>query len=367
MRVTYHKISDIDQLPKDGSLSDIDASAISDRKQDLKENLFSFTTLRAHSDGWLYIGTTNFANRIFWRFDLANNGFEDLHYQDIAHPRDIKIHRSLEWDPVKKVFYGVSSGLHNENEYFDSPGAAIFSYDPATKEFRTLGIPLPHEYTQTITLDAQRRLLYGFTYHTFSFYVFNVDTCKTIYYALPGSISHISAIDDDGCIWSTWGRNRHWIFRYDPAKNDIVWTRKRFPEGGQSYMYPGAGPIDCMLNGGDGYLYVALETGSLVRMDPRTIEFDHLGRPSPAPRIPALIIGDDSMLYGTCGDDANVSVFRFDRDIREFEIVAQLATDEERCFRPHDIARMGNRIFVGETDNPSRSGYLWEVELGQQN
>ena len=52
-------------------------------------------------------------------------------------------------------------------------------------------------------------------------------------------------------------------------------------------IYPGAGPIDYMLNGGDGYLYVAPETDSLVRMDPRTIEFDHLGRPSPAPRIPA--------------------------------------------------------------------------------
>ncbi len=363
MQVTYHKIADIAQSSEDRSLSDIDASAISEGKRDLKENLFSFTTLRAHSDGWLYVGTTNFANRILWRFDLTSNRFEDLHYQDIAHPRDIKIHRSLEWDPAKNVFYGVSSGLHNEDEYFNSPGAAIFSYDPATKEFKSLGIPLPHEYTQTITLDPERRLLYGFTYHTFSFYVFNVDTCETIYHALPGSISHISAIDDDGCIWSTWGRNRHWIFKYDPAKNDVVWTRKKFPEGGQSYMYPGAGPIDCMLNGGDGYLYVALETGSLVRMDPRTVEFKHLGRPSSAPRIPALIMGDDGMLYGTCGDDANVSVFRFNRDIREFETIAQLAADEERCFRPHDIARMGNRIFVGETDNPKRSGYLWEVEL----
>ena len=128
-------------------------------------------------------------------------------------------------------------------------------------------------------------------------------------------------------------------------------------------MYPGAGPIDCMLNGGDSYLYVALETGSLVRMDPRTIEFQHLGRPSPSPRIPALIMGDDGMLYGTCGDDASVSVFRFDRDTREFDIIARLAKDEEKCFRPHDMARVDNRIFVGETDNPGRSGYLWEVEL----
>lgn len=34
---------------------------------------------------------------------------------------------------------------------------------------------------------------------------------------------------------------------------------------GGTDMYPGTGPIDCMLNGGDGYLYVALETGSVTR------------------------------------------------------------------------------------------------------
>ena len=363
MRVTYHRIADIAQLPDKKSLSDIDTSTISKGNRDLKENLFSLTTLRSHSDGWLYIGTTNFANRILWRYDPDSSQFQDLRYQDIAHPRDIKIHRSLEWDPVNEVMYGVSSGLHHENEYFQSPGAAIFTYDPATKEYESLGIPLPHEYTQSIALDPKRRLLYGFTYHTFSFYVFNVDTRETIYHSLPGSISHISAIDDDGCIWSTWGRDIHWIYKYDPAKNDITWTRKKFPEGGRSYMYPGAGPIDCMLNGGDGYLYVALETGSLVRMDPRTVEFEYLGRPSPAPRMPALIMGDDGMFYGTCGDDSNVSVFKFDRGTRGFEIIARLVVDDERCFRPHDIARMGDRIFVGETDNPKRSGYLWEVEL----
>ena len=363
MHVKYHRIASAVPVAGEARLNDIDAAAMADGPDALKRDLFSFTTLRAHHDGTLYVGTTNFANRILWHFDPSNGAFSDLRYQDIAEPWDIKIHRSLEWDPIKDVLYGVSSGLHCEDEYFAAPGAAIFAFSPNTGAIEPLGIPLPHEYTQTITLDSERRLLYGFTYHTFAFYVYDVDARRTVYHAQPGSISHISAIDDQGCIWSTWGRNRHFLFKYDPALTDIVWTRKKFPEGGHSYMYAGAGPIDCMLNGGDGWLYVALETGSLVRLDPRTVSFEYLGRPSPAPRMPALVLGEDGLLYGTCGDDWNVSVFRYDRRTRGFDIIARVAAaDGETCFRPHDLALLGDSIFVGETDNPKRSGYLWEVQ-----
>jgi len=360
MKVNYYSISDTKLKFEGKGLSDADAETL--RKSDeVMENFYSYTTLRAHKDGKLYIGTTNMKNRIFWSFDPATKLFEDLGYDKIGDYHDIKIHRSLEYDPMKNVFFGISSGLHGENEYLKAPGSQIFSYDLKTKKLEFIGRPLEHEYTQTIRFDPKRRLLYGFTYHTFSFYVFDVDKRETIYHAMPGSISHISAIDDSGCIWGTWCRNTHYIFKYDPAKNDIEWTRKKFPEGGYSYMYPGAGPIDCMLNAGDGFLYVALETGSLVRMDPETIEFDYLGRPSVHPRMPALVIGDDGLFYGTCGDDWNVSIFTFDRKTRGFNIIAKVGCKDERCFRPHDIALIGEKIYVGETDNPQRTGYLWEV------
>jgi hypothetical protein len=305
---------------------------------------------------------THMGNRILWCFDPADQSFEDLDYPRIADEFDIKIHRSLEYDRARDVFYGVSAGLHGENRYLEAPGSAIFQLEPAARKLEPLGIPLEHEYTQTIQFDSVRRLLYGFTYHTFSFYVYDVDRRETIFHALPGSISHISAIDDDGCIWSTWGRDKHYLYKYDPTINDIVWTKKRFPEGGDSYMYPGAGPIDCMLNGGDGYLYVALETGSLVRLDPKRVACEYLGRPSPHRRMPALIVGDDGLFYGTCGDDWNVYIYTYDRKTNSFRTLVRLEADGVCCYRPHDIAIMGNSIFVGETDNPKRSGYLWQVE-----
>ncbi|MFH1614322.1 MAG: hypothetical protein ABIG61_04465, partial [Planctomycetota bacterium] len=81
------------------------------------------------------------------------------------------------------------------------------------------------------------------------------------------------------------------------------------------------------------------------------------------PRMPAIIMGEDGLFYGACGDDYNVSIFTFDRKTRGFNIIAKVANEEDKCFRPHDIAMMDNKIYVGETDNGIRTGYLWEVEL----
>ncbi len=362
MKISYFSISGLDVHFADRRLTDAGAEALGQDPR-LAEANYSFTTLRAHHDGNLYLGTTHMRNRILWVFDPRGNRFADLGYAALGAAYDIKIHRSLEFDARDNAFYGVSSGLHTEQDYFKAPGAAVFRYRVATREIEPLGIPLPHEYTQTITFDPRRRLLYGFTYHTFSFYVFDVDRRETVFRALPGSISHYSALDDDGCIWSTWGRNRHFLFKYDPARNDIEWTRKRFPEGGHSYMYPGAGPIDCMVNGGDGFLYVALETGSLVRLNPKDATFEYLGRPSPHPRMPGLVLGPDGLFYGTCGDDGHVKVFAFNRATRGFTILAELASGSVSCFRPHDIAILDGALYVGETDNPTRPGYLWKIDL----
>ncbi len=362
MKVNYYSISDPNLDLKTNGLNDTDAETLLAHPL-VAENYFSITTLRPHHNGKLYVGTTHMKNRILWSFDPETKTFDDLGYSRIGGQYDIKIHRSLEYDPARDVFYGVSSGLHTEAKYFDVPGSEIFEYNPKTGDITFLGRPLPHEYTQTITFDPVRRLLYGFTYHTFAFYVFDVDRRKTIFHALPGSISHISALDDTGCIWSTWGRNLHYIYKYDPALNAIEWTKKKFPEGGHSYMYPGAGPIDCMVNGKDGFLYVALETGTLVRMDPAHLEFESLGRPSPYPRMPALVLGQDGLLYGTCGDDGNVRVFCFDRKTQKYSILGELVSSSARCFRPHDLAILGNTIYVGETDNPDRTCYLWEMIL----
>lgn len=67
------------------------------------------------------------------------------------------------------------------------------------------------------------------------------------------------------------------------------------------------------------------------------------------------------LFYGTCGDNWNVKFFVFNRQTRGFSIIGNVADGKTHCYRPHDIAMINGRIYVGETDNPKRSGYLWEI------
>jgi hypothetical protein len=132
-------------------------------------------------------------------------------------------------------------------------------------------------------------------------------------------------------------------------------------------MYHGAGPIDSMLNGGDGFLYLGSEKCEVYRLNPRTAEVAYLGKPLPATRLPGLCLSDDGLLYGVGGNDNNVSVFTYDRKSRVFNVLGTLRDprDGDPCFRPHDIIKVGDSLFLGETDNPRRSDCLWECKLGK--
>jgi outer membrane protein assembly factor BamB len=130
-------------------------------------------------------------------------------------------------------------------------------------------------------------------------------------------------------------------------------------------MYPGAGPVDVMINGGDGYLYVGSSAGALYRLDPRTGQAEWLGKPTAAARMPGLKVWRDGLLLGVVGDDKAASVFTYDRERRAFRVLGPIiAEDGTALHRTHDLAIMNDdTIFVAETDAPDRSGYLWECRI----
>ena len=207
-------------------------------------------------------------------------------------------------------------------------------------------------------------MVYGFTLDHFSFYAYDLQKRRTVFHTRPESITHVSAIDDDGCIWSTWDRNRHYLFKYDPAQNRCIYFDHGFPEEARSLMYAGAGPIDRMLNIGDGCLYVALETGSLYRIHPQTAAVEFLGKGAPIPRLPGLIQGvePDTLLCVT-GDLSTTLLMEYHLKKRTFTTLCAVRTEDRSCFRPHDVAVIGRTVYIAETDNPMGACGLWEVEL----
>jgi hypothetical protein len=360
-KVTHHILRDI----KSGGYIE-DTSRMTDEQ---RRNLVAFTCLLYHPhDGGIYCGITAFDGEIFWRYDPAAKSFISLHYGQVAEEFEVKIHRSLCLAPDGTI-YGATACLYTVNERLRAPGGAIFRHAPGSAVPEKLAIPVQYDYIQTIALDEQRRLIYGLTYPVFNFFVYHLDTGEVEDYDYIGSITHISAIDDVGCFWGTWDVAHHHLFKYDPATREITWFHHGTPDAAReaNIMYPGAGPVDVMINGGDGYLYIGTTGGSLCRLDPTTAEVECLGHPGPSRRLPGLLVWDDDLLLGAGGDEEGGFVFTYSRKTGAINRLGPIIDTQSGLplYRVHDVCRLGdtNTIFVAETDVPNRSGYLWECEL----
>lgn len=337
-----------------------------EKAPDLFNNHVAFTCLLSHPDGYLYCGLTRFNGDIFCRFDLRTKRFESLKYP--AEIFECKIHRSLELD-TDGTIYGATACLHMENRRLEAPGGALFRYDPRRGKVEKFAVPVAHDYIQTITLDPRRRLIYGQTYPVFKFFVHHLDDGTTDNFDFVGSISHISAIDDQGCYWSTWNGSHHWLYKYDPSRKKIEWFHHSLPnaKADANIMYPNAGPIDSMINGGDGWLYVGTCGGSLCRIHAETARVEYLGHPAPTRRMPALKNFGDHLLLGCCGDNDGGCLFTYDKRNGHFDVLGSMVDSATGLYlyRTHDMEIAANgHVFVAETDVPERSSYLWEVEIG---
>lgn len=360
--VKYHVLRDYQ-----GDPIDVDADEAGAMSEDMRENYVAFTCLlEAPEEGTLYCGVTAFNGDILAGFDVEKKCFRSMGYQEVAEKYEVKVHRSLEM-ATDGTIYGASACLHQTDERRKAPGGCIFKLAPGTRAIEKLCIPSGPDYIQTITLDEKRQLIHGFTYPVFKYFVYHLDSKEVEDFGYVGSITHISAVDDAGRLWGTWDNTQHYLFCYDPAKGDLEFTRNKLPgaENDANRMYPGAGPVDVMINGGDGYIYIGSTGGALYRLDPAKGEAEWLGKPTAAGRMPGLTVWRDGLLLGVVGDDEAPSVFVYDRESGKFEILGVIATAEgKKLFRTHDVATFGDdTIYVAETDAPARSAYLWECTL----
>ncbi len=336
---------------------------------DWKRNLISFTSLlwepRRKS---LFCGLTAFDCDLMYEFHPENGQFRCLDYGKYAEKFEIKIHRSLHLCRDGKII-GATACLHREDQRAEGRGGRIFIYDPETGTYDFIGIPVEHDYIQTITVDEDRQLLYGFSYPVFNFFVFDLATRKTKRVDYMGSIPHIVSLAPDGSYYATWNCRTHNLFRYNPDADRIDFLPCALPHTKEScgLMYPGAGPIDGMTTGPDGMLYIGEASGHLDRLDPRTGKVEELGRPAGTEtRIPALQTGADGRIYGIVGFLERCHLFAFDPASGKTEVFGLIQDDRDgvKLFIGHDIAIADqNTIFVGETDTANRAGRLWRCEI----
>jgi outer membrane protein assembly factor BamB len=316
-------------------------------------------------DGTLYAGCTHFAGDFLLALDIKSGEIRSCGYPSIFEENEHKIHRGIWYDKADNSIVFATSTLSQLNKLAKAPGGKFVRYFVKTGKFEILGHNEPGQYTQASVYDAKRRLLYLFSYRAQKFGVFNVDKKKITHNTYVESIPHIAALDDKGRCWSTYDHGHKWCC-FDPAKNDFVFydTAMESSMKAANIMYPGAGPIDSMINGGDGFLYIGTGLGELYRLDPETGKSEYLGRPTAQNRMPCLCVGPDGMIYAA-GGDLDVSHFvRYDRSTKAFDVLGPVqAADGAKCYRPHDLTYHGGHFYIAETDNPRRSGFIWKVKV----
>jgi len=329
----------------------------------------------------LYLGLAAVDTDIFYVFEPASAKFSSLGFQRISDPFDVKLHRSLEIDDDGTI-YAATALLHDLDRQHEAMGGKLVSYVPAEDRYEILAIPIPPFFIQSILLDRERRIIYGFTYPGEYLFRYDLNTklCRPLAFIGSGlmmSQPHCASLDQYGRLWSTWGASRAFEYElssvpiriccYNPDKDKFTWYQHGFPKIDK------ADPacIDHMFLASDGFIYAGTVAGGLSRLDPETGNVEYLGKPFPNQRLAGLVEGPDGLIYGAGneGDDRDgegaARMFVFDPKTCQIEDLGRIYDENLKAgaVKVHMlVATEDGTLYAGENDNIYRSSYLWECK-----
>ena len=368
MKVRYHVFKDF-RLETQAATDEEALLLNKKHASQIRKLRYSFVSMCYHSPRkTLYLGTTNRAGDILVAFNPRTGKFRSCGFprSGLFDPTVSKVHQGITLDEKRDALYFGIATLTPTSEFMDGKGGALIRYDCARRKFTRLAHPTPGDYQQGTIFDLARRKAYCFTGRG-AFAVYDMKKRRTIRYECMQSTPHNGVMDDRGGIWGTFGAGRHAFFRYNPDRN-----RFEFPGGASvpnagkaaGIMYAGAGPVDSILNAGDGYIYVGSPLGELSRLDPRSGEVRYLGKPFEGTRLPGLALGPDGWLY-FCGSRESGSLLgRYSREEERFEFLGRVAhRDGTFLDYAHQMVVIDDAVYIGETDNKIRSGFLWECRI----
>jgi hypothetical protein len=369
MKVSYYSYKDYTVKAKGVGQTDeeILANTPPAERERIRKIRYSFVSSAYHAKRKkLYVGTTNAANDILVEFDPKTGKFRSCgaDKSGLFTEHDVKIHKGLHLDEANDAIYFATATLSPLSKMVDEPGGVIARYDIKTNTFTKLGNPMQGEYFQSSVWDLKRKLCYLFTDRT-GFIVYDLAAGKTLRYVNMESIPHNACLDDDGGVWGTYGAGTHAFFRYNPDTRKFEFPGIALPNAklAANIQYPGAGPVDCMINGRDGYLYIGDALGELHRLDPRKRQLTYLGKPFPQRRIPGLAIGSDGYLYIGGGYRPVSMLSRYDRKAGKFEYLGEIRKGDKWMEYVHEINVVGKTVYAFETDNMIRNGFVWACEV----
>lgn len=350
--------------------------------------------------GRVWCGLNSIDGDLLYSFEPDNGRFESMGAQSWCDEFDVKIHRTILASPRDGGLYFATSLLHDLDDQQRARGGKLVRFDPSSRRFDILGIPLPHLYVQSIAADFGRGLVYGFTYPAEGLFRHDLATGNSrllAWIGTPGLFAqpHNAVVDRDGWLWGTCAETRAWdeatgpvpvrLFKYHPDGDRFVWFEHGLsrrsdtpqllddpapPAGVQSALdqtrhRQDFGFCDSMVYDGGEYIYAGTVAGVLCRIAIATGKVDKLAHVIAAGRFPALALRD-AVLYGGGGLNGHTQLVRWDTRTERLEMLDRLIEPErgETPARIHEIAvAPDHTLYLGENDHHERSSYLWSVTI----
>lgn len=368
MKVSYHVYVDYWVKQRGGGSDEEIAAAAGSNAEEIRRKRYSFVSSVYHPGRRkLYLGGTNTGGDILVEFDPRSGKFKSCGFDKsgLLGPSDVKIHKGLHLDEASDRIYFGTATLSPLPKLIGKPGGMLAYYDIRKGTFHKIGRPLEGEFFQSTCWDLERGLAYIFTDRC-SFAAYDLRRKRLLCREAMESIPHSSCLDDEGGVWGTFGAGRHSLFRYNGARRRFEFPECSLPNAAAAanIQYPGAGPIDGMINGGDGFLYIGTALGELCRLDPRRRQVEYLGKPFAARRLPGLAVGNDGQLYVSGGYRPTSRLAQYDRSTGTFKDLGAINHPDGRWMEyVHEIAVVDKTVYAMETDNMIRNGYLWACEL----
>jgi len=353
----------------------------------------AITSLAEGTDGNIYGGTTGYVCHLFVFSKSSNDvkhlgkisGHESIHHSIVA-ADDGTIYFGTglnEFDqiPMSKPIPGHAGIVKSlwadiKNRYSGYDGGRLYKFEPS-KEKRTwikpddeciaedLGVAVPNNSIYAMTINNERKEIYGLTYPYGHFFVYEIGNKKFIdmgqiyekkTYAGPDNrtlrtISRALVCDDKGFVYGS--ADDGLIFRYDPEKKKVEKLDVKFP-----IVYLSA--IEAFAKDNKGTIYGGTLEGYLFRFEPEKLKVTNLGKPLAQLRIRALSVGKDSVVYGVAGERENhCQVFSYNPAEGGFDILGLLKVVREPYYRwtglQFDAMVTGSNgvIYFGESERRS--------------
>jgi hypothetical protein len=341
-----------------------------------------FSSMTCGPDGIMYIGTCYYhsggAHLLGYHPDTGR--MEDLgNMQDVCNEHDpelifqSKIHTQLCVHSDGKIYFGTHSVERDAEDDVRAKfpkgylGGHWAVYDPRTKRFRDLGIPVPQkvertteklEYGEsliTMNIDPQRATLYAITHPQATFLVYDIASGVT---TNLGSIGEFPArsmgVASDGRVY-TYNHRNHFL-RYDPRKGALETLPLLVPgsvEGDGKQNRPWAMTMDDTHTKIYGHGHACGHLFELVCRPGEDPLLNDLGpaigeeREGPFDWIHAITIGKDGWVYYATKLDNRLHLARYNP--------AQRKRDDQ------GIIRLAN---AGPKDAPEFGGEAWASAAG---